>query len=193
MPVRNHRVAASPADWLAVFFRCRSAESWLAAPGACGRQSQRSTVRRVAALPSQVGQLLWQTLAESRAVSDDDASLLEARIFTSLLLGCARASWRQSWSHGRWLASACVGLQTTRPRAAVYKYRLRSRHVCLTYGIWLSAWLWPKEFGCLIFKELGCPYDCVTEGVWMSVWLWEVLTILKGRKYALKIHFARCF
>jgi hypothetical protein len=114
-------------------------------------------------LPSQVGLLPWWTLAESGAADGTadtdhtdatDASVLEARIFIPLPLGWVRASWRRSWSCGCWLASACVGVRTARPQAAVYKYCL-----CLLHVVCL---IWPKEFACLLDCDRRSLAVCMT-------------------------------
>jgi hypothetical protein len=92
------------------------------------------------------------------------ASLLEARIFIPLPLGWVRASWRRSWSCGRWLGSACVGVQATGRELQCINT------ACAHYAVSV----WPKEFPCLLdcdwrslavcmtvsLKEFGCLYDC---------------------------------
>jgi hypothetical protein len=94
--------------------------------------------------------LMWHPLVESGAVSADWLSLLVVVLvltalacwgphFIQLPLVWVRASWRRSWSCGRWLASACIG----RPRAAVYKNCLRPlRGVC-----------WPRSL--LVWMTVG--------------------------------------
>jgi hypothetical protein len=134
------------------------------------RQGRRCTVRRVAAhasggccrdgLPPRAELLMvlpiW-TLCWSYWNCWTDYRTAEGPYFIPLPLGYVRASWRRSGSCACWLASACIGVQATEWRTAVYKNCLGSlRGVC-----------WPRSMPVRL---------TVIEEVSPSVWLWEVPT-----------------
>jgi hypothetical protein len=116
-------------------------------------------VGAAAVMNSRRGRSCWWYCRSERSAGRTGTDELTAKgpYFIPFPLGSVRARCRRSGSCVRWLASACVGVQATEWRTAVYKNCLRSlRGVC-----------WPRS----LFVR-----STVIEGVSPSVWLWEVPT-----------------